>query len=172
MSTNPVVGDVAVPPVVKTEQPKMQFLDLKAQFESIRPEITKAIESVFDSQHFILGKEVQLLEEEIARFVSAPHAVGCASGSDALSLALCALDVGPGDEVITTPMTAPKSSASSPPSSASSPATTPCGSSTATGSAERSSTFRAKHRAAAGSSSAKQLARLRSRAHRRFLAWS
>src|SRR3954469_25091752 len=105
MSTNPVVRDVAAPPVLKTKPPQMQFLDLKAQFESIRGEITQAIESVFDSQHFILGKEVQLLEEEIARFVGAQHAVGCASGSDALYLALCALEIGPGDEVITTPFT-------------------------------------------------------------------
>src|SRR5438477_2144862 len=105
MSTNPLVRDVPAPPPVGTKLPKMQFLDLKAQFESIRGEITEAIESVFDSQQFILGKEVQLLEEEIARFVGVPHAIGCASGSDALYLALCALELGPGDEVITTPFT-------------------------------------------------------------------
>src|SRR6185295_8398947 len=105
MSTNPAVHDVVAPSIVDAKPAQMQFLDLKAQFESIRAEITKAIESVFDSQQFILGKEVQLLEEEIARFVGAPHAVGCASGSDALYLALCALEIGPGDEVVTTPFT-------------------------------------------------------------------
>jgi len=83
----------------------LQFLDLKAQFASIREDVLKAVESVFESQHFILGKEVQLLEQEIASFVGVPEAVGCASGSDALYLSLLALHIGRGDEVITTPFT-------------------------------------------------------------------
>lgn len=83
----------------------MQFLDLKAQFAGIREDVLKAVESVFESQHFILGKEVQLLEQELARFVGAPEAVGCASGSDALYLSLLALHIGRDDEVITTPFT-------------------------------------------------------------------
>jgi len=83
----------------------LQFLDLKAQFASIREDVLKAVESVFESQHFILGKEVQLLEQELASFVGVPEAVGCASGSDALYLSLLALHIGRGDEVITTPFT-------------------------------------------------------------------
>jgi dTDP-4-amino-4,6-dideoxygalactose transaminase len=84
---------------------QLQFLDLKAQFASIKEDVLKAVESVFESQHFILGKEVQLLEQEIASFVGVPEAVGCASGSDALYLSLLGLHVGRGDEVITTPFT-------------------------------------------------------------------
>ncbi|MGH9716743.1 MAG: DegT/DnrJ/EryC1/StrS family aminotransferase [Candidatus Acidiferrales bacterium] len=68
-------------------------------------EVLHAVERILDSQHFILGKEVQLLESEIAQMVGATAAVGCASGSDALYLALRALDIGPGDEVITVPFT-------------------------------------------------------------------
>lgn len=81
------------------------FLDLKAQYTSIRKEVMHAVERVLDSQQFILGKEVQLLESEIAEMVGVPAAVGCASGSDALYLALRALDIETGDEVITTPFT-------------------------------------------------------------------
>lgn len=81
------------------------FLDLKAQFATIREEVISAVTSVLESQKFILGKEVQSLEQEIADFVGVPFAVGCASGSDALFLALWAKGIGPGDEVITTPFT-------------------------------------------------------------------
>jgi dTDP-4-amino-4,6-dideoxygalactose transaminase len=92
-----------------TSQPEkkkpLPFLDLKAQFTSIREDVMKAVESVFESQNFILGKEVQLLEQELASFVGVPEAVGCASGSDALYLSLLALHIGRGDEVITTPFT-------------------------------------------------------------------
>jgi dTDP-4-amino-4,6-dideoxygalactose transaminase len=83
----------------------MQFLDLKAQYATIKDELRQAVDSVFESQHFILGEEVQRLEEELAKYVGVPAAVGCASGSDALYLALLALKIGPGDEVITTPFT-------------------------------------------------------------------
>ncbi len=79
------------------------FLDLKAQFSTLREEIFSAIARVMESQHFILGAEVKSLEEEIAAMVGAEHAVGCASGTDALILSLMAAGVGPGDEVITTP---------------------------------------------------------------------
>ncbi|HAG22677.1 MAG TPA: transcriptional regulator [Synergistaceae bacterium] len=77
--------------------------DLKRNYQRIRDEIGNAIESVLESQHFILGPEVERFEEEIAMYLGTPHAIGCASGSDALLLALMALDTGPGDEVITTP---------------------------------------------------------------------
>jgi dTDP-4-amino-4,6-dideoxygalactose transaminase len=81
------------------------FLDLKAQFALIRDEVMAAVERVMESQQFILGPEVGALEEEIREQVGCPHVFGCASGSDALLLALMALDVGPGDEVITVPFT-------------------------------------------------------------------
>lgn len=81
------------------------FLDLRAQFALIEDEVMQAVRRVMESQHFILGPEVQGLESEIASFVGARFAVGCASGTDALLLALRALNIGEGDEVITTPFT-------------------------------------------------------------------
>src|SRR5579859_2328228 len=81
------------------------FLDLKAQYRSIKPEIDAAIQRVMESQHFILGPEVESLEKEIAAYSHSQFGIGCASGSDALLLALMALEIGPGDEVITTPFT-------------------------------------------------------------------
>jgi dTDP-4-amino-4,6-dideoxygalactose transaminase len=82
---------------------KVPLLDLQAQYATIRNEVSAAVASVFDSQHFVLGAEVQALEEEIARYSQTKFAVGCASGSDALLLALMSCGVGAGDEVITTP---------------------------------------------------------------------
>src|SRR5271163_863641 len=87
----------------KAAKPVFDFLDLKAQFATIREEVMAAVTRVMESQHFILGPEVQRLEEEIAAKLSARHAVGCASGTDALILSLMAAEIGPGDEVITTP---------------------------------------------------------------------
>ena len=81
---------------------KVPLLDLKAQYSPLRDEIRAAMDRVCDSQYFILGPEVQTLEEEIARFCGAKFAVGVSSGTDALLIALMALNVGPGDEVITT----------------------------------------------------------------------
>jgi dTDP-4-amino-4,6-dideoxygalactose transaminase len=83
----------------------LPFLDLKAQFASIRGELIAAVEAVLESQQFILGKEVEQFEREIAAYVGTSDAVGCASGSDALFLSLMALHIGRGDEVITTPFT-------------------------------------------------------------------
>jgi dTDP-4-amino-4,6-dideoxygalactose transaminase len=98
--------DLASPRTSKPAPAKpMQFLDLKAQYDTIKDEIRRAVDSVFESQHFILGEEVQKLEEEVAKYIGVPTAVGCASGSDALYLALLALNIGAGDEVITTPFT-------------------------------------------------------------------
>ena len=79
------------------------LLDIKQQNEALRPEIEAAIGKVLDTNGFILGNEVKALEEEIAKYSQTKFAVGCASGSDALLLALMALDVKSGDEVITTP---------------------------------------------------------------------
>ena len=84
-------------------QMNVPLLDLKQQHESLRDELRAAVGRVLDSQQFVLGEEVRLLEEEIALYSAATDAVGCASGSDALLLALMALDIRAGDEVITTP---------------------------------------------------------------------
>ncbi|MGD0428210.1 MAG: DegT/DnrJ/EryC1/StrS family aminotransferase [Candidatus Acidiferrales bacterium] len=81
------------------------FLDLKAQFAGIRDEVMQAITEVMESQQFILGKEVRLFEEETAALLGAKHAVACASGSDALLLAMMAIGIGQNDEVITSPFT-------------------------------------------------------------------
>ena len=92
----------------KTKRASVQpfpFLDLKAQYQSIKPEIDAAIQRVMTSQQFILGPEVESFEKEMASYVAVDHAIACASGSDALLLALMALDVGPGDEVVTVPFT-------------------------------------------------------------------
>src|SRR6267154_5054756 len=76
------------------------LLDLKAQYQPIKEEIKAAVDRVFESQYFILGKEVAEFEKEIAEYSQVKHAIGCASGSDALILALKAIGVGHGDEVI------------------------------------------------------------------------
>ena len=81
---------------------KVPLLDLKAQYETIRDEVLAAVDRVFESQQFILGAEVESFEREAAAYCGARHAIGCASGSDALLLALMAVGVQPGDEVITT----------------------------------------------------------------------
>jgi dTDP-4-amino-4,6-dideoxygalactose transaminase len=81
------------------------LLDLKRQHEALRDELREAVGRVLDSQQFILGEDVRLLEAELASYTRARHAVGCGSGSDALLLALLALDIGEGDEVVTTPFT-------------------------------------------------------------------
>lgn len=86
-------------------KPLFPFLDLKAQYAEISQEIKAAIERVLESQQFILGPEVSALEQELAAALNVRHAIGCASGSDALLLALMALEIGPGDEVITPPFT-------------------------------------------------------------------
>lgn len=79
------------------------LLDLQAQYASLRDEVRPVIERVLESQRFVLGDEVRRLESSIAEYCQAKHAVGCASGSDALLLALMALDIKTGDEVVTTP---------------------------------------------------------------------
>ena len=81
------------------------LVNLKAQFTPLRAEMLASLERILDSQQFVLGPEVKALEEEVARYSQVKHAIGCASGSDALLLALMALDVKAGDEVITASFT-------------------------------------------------------------------
>ena len=84
---------------------KVPLINLHAQYAAIKTDAVAAVERVFESQQFVLGAEVKALEDEIARYLRTNFAVGCASGSDALLLALMALDIKPGDEVITSPFT-------------------------------------------------------------------
>src|ERR671915_2124042 len=81
------------------------LLDLKAQHARIKDDVLAAILRVTDEQAFILGPAVEQLERAIAALSHVKHAIGCASGTDALLLAFRALDIGPGDEVVTTPFT-------------------------------------------------------------------
>jgi len=83
--------------------PVLPSFDLKRNYGRVAPEIREAVARVLESQHFILGPEVEALEAETAAYLGIANTVGCASGSDALLLAMMALGVGPGDEVITTP---------------------------------------------------------------------
>ncbi len=84
---------------------KIPLVDLKAQYESLRSEIDNAISGVIEGGQFILGPDVKALEEEMAAYLGVKYAVGVASGTEALQLALIACGIKPGDEVITTPFT-------------------------------------------------------------------
>ncbi len=83
----------------------IKLVDLKVQLASIRREIDSAIDNIFDRCDFILGSEVESFEEEFSRFCNVKYAVGCANGTDAIELALRALEIGEGDEVILPAMT-------------------------------------------------------------------
>ena len=91
--------------MITVSEKQIPLLDLRAQHQQIRDEVLEQIVRVVDSQKFILGEEVQKFEAEIAIYCQTKYAVGCGSGSDALSLALMALDIRPGDEVLTAPYT-------------------------------------------------------------------
>ena len=88
----------------ESSQP-IPFIDLVAQYQTIRSEVREVVDRCFENQSFILGEEVTLLEQEIAAYCDSRYAIGCASGTDALILALLAAGVKPGDEVITSPFT-------------------------------------------------------------------
>jgi len=79
------------------------LLDLKAQFAPLREQILVAVREVIDSQQFVLGAQVEGFERALVDYTGAAHAIGCASGTDALILALAAFDIGDGDHVLTTP---------------------------------------------------------------------
>lgn len=83
----------------------LQMVDLKRQYEKIKPEIDAAIQNVINTTAFIGGPDVQEFGKEIAQYLGVKHAIPCANGTDALQIALMALDVKPGDEVITTSFT-------------------------------------------------------------------
>ena len=84
---------------------QIPLVDLKRQYLTIRDEIDLVIKKVIESGYFILGNEVSSLEREVAEYIGVKHAIGVASGTDALHLALLACGIGEGDEVITTPFT-------------------------------------------------------------------
>ncbi|KTD63968.1 DegT/DnrJ/EryC1/StrS family aminotransferase [Legionella spiritensis] len=81
----------------------MQFIDLKKQYQLIESDVLNGIKKVLDHGQYIMGPEISILEKQLARFTGAKHAVVNASGTDALLMALLALEIGPGDEVITSP---------------------------------------------------------------------
>jgi dTDP-4-amino-4,6-dideoxygalactose transaminase len=103
-STKPPLTDAHLFNHPAAELPtSIPMLDLSRQFEQIRAEVLAAVGRVCASQHYILGPEVEALEREAAAFCGAADAIGCASGTDALWLALAAAGVGPGDHVVTSP---------------------------------------------------------------------
>jgi len=83
----------------------MKFIDLELQQKEIRSNIDKRIKSVLDNGKYILGDEVKDFENQLSAFCGAKHSIGCSNGTDAIMLALMALDIGPGDAVITVPFT-------------------------------------------------------------------
>lgn len=92
-------------PINSLQEPSqpVPLIDLVEQYGTIREEIQEAVQRVFESQAFVLGDEVAQFEQQVSEYCDSTYAIGCASGSDALLLALMALDLSEGDEVITSP---------------------------------------------------------------------
>lgn len=84
---------------------KINFIDIRRQYEQYQPEIDAQIRSVLNEACFIMGKQINELEAQLAGYVGVKHAIACASGTDALQLVLMAYGIKPGDEIITTPFT-------------------------------------------------------------------
>ena len=84
---------------------QLQMVDLKSQYQRIKPQIDNAIQSVIDSCQFVKGAEVKTFEQELAQYLGVRHAIACGNGTDALQVALMALGLKPGDEVLTTDFT-------------------------------------------------------------------
>ncbi|WP_064091879.1 DegT/DnrJ/EryC1/StrS family aminotransferase [Rossellomorea aquimaris] len=84
---------------------KVPMLDLSEQYQDLKPRVLEVLDEVMSSSRFILGDNVKKLEEDVAKYSSVDYGIGCGNGSDAIHIALQALEVGPGDEVITTPFT-------------------------------------------------------------------
>jgi len=98
------MSDLIRVPADEWEQMKVPLLDMKAELAPLRAEIDAAIARVLDGGRFILGPEVDAFERELAPVAGAAHAIGVSSGTDALLVSLMALGIGPGDEVVTTPL--------------------------------------------------------------------
>lgn len=81
------------------------FVDLKTQYQALRPQIQQRINAVLEHGQYIMGPEVRELEVRLEAYSGARHCITCASGTEALLMSLMALNIGPGDEVITTPFT-------------------------------------------------------------------
>lgn len=83
----------------------MQLIDLQAQYQRIKPDVDARIQAVLDHGRYVMGPEVEALEQRLADYAGVDHCVALSSGTDALLVTMMALDIGPGDEVITTPFT-------------------------------------------------------------------
>lgn len=88
-----------------TAQSPIRFIDLARQYNQLKPQVDAAIARVLDHGQYIMGPEIGQLEARLSDYVGVEHCIGVASGTEALLIALMALDIGPGDEVITTPFT-------------------------------------------------------------------
>ena len=88
------------PFALRSASVKVPFLDLRAQYQFLRPEMLPAVERVMEHASFILSEDVRTFERRFAEYTGSPHVINCANGSDALEMALMALGIGPGDEVL------------------------------------------------------------------------
>ncbi len=100
-SSNPQILESSNPQILESSNPQiLQMVDLQSQYQRLKPDIDEAIQRVLDSSRYIKGPEVAAFEEELAAWTNAKHVIACANGTDALQIALMALGLKPGDEVI------------------------------------------------------------------------